>query len=46
MLIEKAASHYGVNLAETLWRDLGIHPQKNRKGSVKVGVTRELREQS
>jgi len=29
--IEKAANHYGVNLAETSWRDLGIHPQKNRR---------------
>jgi hypothetical protein len=29
--IEKAANYYGVNLAETSWHDLGIHPQKNRK---------------
>jgi hypothetical protein len=29
--IEKAASYYGVSLAETSWRDLGIHPQKNRQ---------------
>ena len=29
--IEKAASYYDVNLEETSWRDLGIHPQKNRK---------------
>ena len=28
--IGKAASYYGVNLAETSWRDLGIHPQKNK----------------
>jgi hypothetical protein len=26
--IEKAATYYDVNLAETSWRDLGIHPQK------------------
>jgi len=26
--IEKAANYYGVNLAETSWHDLGIHPQK------------------
>ena len=26
--IEKAASYYDVNLAETSWRELGIHPQK------------------
>jgi hypothetical protein len=29
--IEKAANYYDVNLAETSWRDLGVHPQKNRK---------------
>jgi hypothetical protein len=29
--IEKAAKHYHVNLAETSWRDLGIHPQSKRK---------------
>jgi hypothetical protein len=27
--IEKAANYYDVNLAETSWHDLGIHPQKN-----------------
>jgi hypothetical protein len=27
--IEKAASYYDVNLAETSWHDLGVHPQKN-----------------
>jgi hypothetical protein len=27
--IEKAAHYYDVNLAETSWHDLGIHPQKN-----------------
>ena len=30
--IEKAANYYNVNLAETSWHDLGIHPQKNRRG--------------
>jgi hypothetical protein len=29
--IEKAAKHYDVNLTETSWHDLGIHPQKNKK---------------
>ena len=29
--IEKAADYYGVNLAETSWHDLGIHPQKSRR---------------
>jgi len=28
--IEKAPKYYDVNLAETSWRDLGIHPQKKR----------------
>jgi hypothetical protein len=28
--IEKAASHYDVNLTETSWHELGIHPQKKR----------------
>jgi len=26
--IEKAAKYYNVNLAETSWHDLGVHPQK------------------
>jgi hypothetical protein len=26
--IEKAAKHYGVNLTETSWHDLAVHPQK------------------
>jgi hypothetical protein len=40
--IEKAANHYNVNLAETSWHDLGIHPQKNRKeAAAKGAVTRE-----
>jgi hypothetical protein len=28
--IEKAANYFDVNLAETSWRELGIHPQKKR----------------
>jgi hypothetical protein len=39
--IERAASYYGVNLAETSWHDLGIHPQKNkREAAAKGAVTR------
>ena len=30
--IEKAAGYYGVNLGETSWHELGIHPQNDRKG--------------
>ena len=29
--IKKAARHYGVELGESGWRDLGVHPQTNRK---------------
>jgi hypothetical protein len=29
--IEKAANYYHVNLAETSWHDLGIHPQKKKR---------------
>src|SRR5271165_3694538 len=28
--IEKAAQHYNVNLSETSWHDLGVHPQRHR----------------
>jgi hypothetical protein len=42
--IEKAASYYDVNLAESSWHDLGIHPQKNRReAAAKGAVTREQR---
>lgn len=44
--IEKAAKHYGVNLGETSWHDLGIHPQKNRKEAAAQGaLTRKRRVQ-
>ena len=29
--IKKAAKHYGIDLSETSWHDLGVHPQRNRK---------------
>ena len=45
--IEKAAKHYNVNLAETSWHDLGVHPQKNRKKAAAQGLlTRKSRAQS
>jgi hypothetical protein len=47
--IEKAASYYGVNLSETSWHDLGVHPQKNRREAAAKGVLtreRERQEQS
>lgn len=29
--IKKAARHYGVDVSETSWHDLGTHPQKKRR---------------
>jgi hypothetical protein len=31
--IQKAARYYGVNLSETDWHQLGVHPQQNRKAA-------------
>lgn len=40
--IQKAAKHYGVNLSETSWKDLGVHPQPKRKQSArKAAATRK-----
>jgi|SRR5271165_843018 len=36
--IEKAARYYKVNLSETSWHDLGVHPQQNRKEAAAKGV--------
>jgi hypothetical protein len=36
--IETAVKYYNVNLAETSWRDLGIHPQKNKRDAAAEGV--------
>ena len=41
--IEKAAKHYGVNLSETSWHDLGVHPQRNRKAAAAKGVATRRR---
>jgi len=46
--IEKAAKYYNLNLSETSWHDLGVHPQLNRKEASAKGVVtreRERREQ-
>ena len=45
--IEKAAKHYGVDLSETSWHDLGVHPQRHRaEAAAKAAETRrEHREQ-
>ena len=36
--IEKAAKHYDVELSETSWRELGVHPQPHRKEAAAKGV--------
>jgi hypothetical protein len=40
--IKKAAKHYGINLSETSWHDLGVHPKRNRKqAAAKAVATRK-----
>jgi hypothetical protein len=40
--IEKAAKHYGVNLSETNWHELGIHPNPHRfEAAAKAAETRK-----
>jgi hypothetical protein len=36
--IEKAAHYYDVDLSETSWRDLGVHPQPHRKEAAAKAV--------
>lgn len=44
--IEKAAKHYNVNLSETDWHQLGVHPNKHRfEAAAKAAVTRERKHQ-
>jgi hypothetical protein len=35
--IEKAAGHYDVNLSETDWHQLGVHPQEHPGGTARKG---------
>jgi hypothetical protein len=42
--IEKAAKHYGVDLSETSWRDLGVHPQRHRKEAAAKGAATRKRQ--
>lgn len=45
--IEKAARHYGVDLSETNWHQLGVHPQTKRKeAAAKAAATRRKRKES
>lgn len=40
--IEKAATYYNVDLSETSWHDLGVHPQRHRKeAAAKAAATRK-----
>jgi hypothetical protein len=39
--IQKAADYYGVDLSETDWHQLGVHPQHNREAAAaKAAATR------
>src|SRR6201987_4138277 len=33
--IKKAAQHYDVDLSESSWHDLGVHPQRHRTAAAK-----------
>jgi hypothetical protein len=41
--IEKAARYYDVDLSETDWHQLGVHPQKNREESARKGADTRMR---
>lgn len=42
--IQKAAKHYDVDVSETSWHDLGVHPQPGRKRAArKAAATRAKR---
>lgn len=41
--IEKAAQYYNVDLSETNWHQLGVHPQPNRQESARKGAETRVR---
>ena len=41
--IEEAAKYYNVDLSETSWHDLGVHPQHHRKEAAAKGVETKRR---
>lgn len=41
--IKKAASYYDVDLSETSWHELGVHPQPRRKRSARKGAATRKR---
>jgi Family of unknown function (DUF6582) len=42
--IEKAANYYGVDLSETSWEQLGVHPQPHRQESAHEGAETRMPE--
>jgi hypothetical protein len=42
--IEKAAKYYDVDLSETNWHQLGIHPQRNRSAAAARAAATRKRE--
>jgi hypothetical protein len=41
--IEKAAQYYSVDLSETNWHQLGVHPQPHRQESARKGAETRMR---
>lgn len=41
--IEKAADYYNVDLSETSWKQLGVHPQRGREESARKGAETRMR---
>lgn len=41
--IKKAAKHYGVELGESDWHELGVHPQANRAATSRRGAATRKR---
>src|SRR5579863_8091221 len=41
--IKKAAKHYGVELGESDWHELGAHPQSNRAAHARTGAATRKR---
>ena len=41
--IESAAQYFGLNLRETNWYQLGVHPQQHRKESARKGAETRVR---
>jgi hypothetical protein len=42
--IEKAAHYYDVDLSETSWHELGVHPQPNREEAARKAAATRRRE--